>query len=74
MRQVMKLLEVRVEAAESEEEGMEIRLLDRIRNTPATTAWGNFSGRGHPTFHDIQGNLISSSTSMSDSDIIKEGR
>ena len=53
MRQVMKLLEVRVEGAESEGEGMEVNLLDRMRTT-TTTMWGNFSGRGHPTFNEIR--------------------
>ncbi|XWS68649.1 hypothetical protein CRYUN_Cryun04dG0109000 [Craigia yunnanensis] len=39
MRQVMKLLEVRVKGAESEE-GMELNLLDRMRTTTTTTMWG----------------------------------
>ncbi|XP_022725722.1 probable L-type lectin-domain containing receptor kinase VII.2 isoform X2 [Durio zibethinus] len=69
MRQVMKLLE---EGAEHKGEGVELNLLDRMRTTP-TTMWRNFSTRGHPTFNEIQRNL-SSSMSMSNSDIILEGR
>ncbi|KAE8660904.1 L-type lectin-domain containing receptor kinase VII.1 [Hibiscus syriacus] len=71
MRQVMKLLEVRDEGAESEGEGTELNLLQRMRT--ATTIWESLSSRGHPTFNDIQRN-ISSSMSMSYSDVIREGR
>ncbi|XWS63421.1 hypothetical protein CRYUN_Cryun06bG0095700 [Craigia yunnanensis] len=72
MRQVMKLLEVRVEGTESEGEGMGVNLLDRMRTT--TTTWGNFNGRGHPTFNEVQRWNLSSSVSMSNSDVILEGR
>lgn len=72
MRQVMKLLEVRHEgAAESEGEGMELNLLHRLRSK--TTMWGRFSGREHPTFNEIKRNM-SSSMSMSNSDVILDGR
>ncbi|MBA0630872.1 hypothetical protein Godav_002925 [Gossypium davidsonii] len=72
MRQVMKLLEVRHEgAAESEGEGMELNLLHRLRST--TTMRGRFSGREHPTFNEIKRNM-SSSMSMSNSDVILDGR
>ncbi|KAL4347601.1 hypothetical protein GQ457_17G005450 [Hibiscus cannabinus] len=71
MRQITKLLEVRAEGSESEGEGMELNLLQRMRT--ATTTWESLSSRGHPTFNDIQRN-ISSSMSMSNSDIIQEGR
>lgn len=73
MRQVLKLLEVRVEegADESEGEGMELSLPDRVRTT--ATMRGNFTGRRHPTFNEIRRN-VSSSMSMSNSDVILEGR
>ncbi|XWS54171.1 hypothetical protein CRYUN_Cryun10bG0066800 [Craigia yunnanensis] len=74
MRQVMKLLKVRVDGAESEGEDMELSLLDRMRTTATTTTmWGSFSSRGHRTFNEIQRNL-SSSMSKSNSDVTLEGR
>ncbi|CAB4273476.1 unnamed protein product [Prunus armeniaca] len=76
MRQVMKVLEGASDAIDdqSEGEGMNVNLLHNIRTTPmwSTYRW-NMRGQGHPTFEDMK-NSLSSSLSLSGSDIIRVGR
>lgn len=76
MRQVMKVLEGASDAIDdqSEGEGMNVNLLHNIRTTPmwSTYRW-NMGGQGHPTFEDMK-NSLSSSLSLSGSDIIRVGR
>ncbi|KAL5571167.1 hypothetical protein UlMin_020764 [Ulmus minor] len=66
MRQVMKILEGASDVSELDE---------RFRsNATSSMAQWDFGGRGvHPTFEDIK-NSISTSTSLSGSDIIRVGR
>ncbi|PON49675.1 Serine/threonine protein kinase [Parasponia andersonii] len=77
MRQVVKLLEGHIDGVETEEEGMEVKLLEKMR-TAATTSSNsrrnNYGGRGvHPTFEEIR-NSLSSSMSLSGSDVLRVGR
>ncbi|MCL7037804.1 hypothetical protein MKW94_021834 [Papaver nudicaule] len=74
MRQALKLLEGEHVAYELDGKGMEVCLLDKMKST---AMWSNYllsSGYGgHPTFEQVRDSL-SSSVSLSASDIITEGR
>ncbi|KAI3971610.1 hypothetical protein MKW92_051615 [Papaver armeniacum] len=74
MRQVLKLLEGEHVAYELDEEGMEVCLLDKMKST---AMWSKYllstSYGGHPTFEQLRDSL-SSSVSLTTSDIITEGR
>ncbi|PIA35267.1 hypothetical protein AQUCO_03600142v1 [Aquilegia coerulea] len=74
MRQVLKVLDGTPSADESEGEGMEVYLLDKMKSS---TMWSKYHRSlrhgGHPTFEQIR-QSISSSLSLSGSDIIMEGR
>ncbi|KAI3936990.1 hypothetical protein MKX01_015205 [Papaver californicum] len=74
MRQVLKLLEGEYVAYELDGEGMEVCLLDKMKST---AMWSNYllssSYGGHPTFEQLRDSL-SSSVSLTASDIITEGR
>ncbi|KAM2145749.1 hypothetical protein EV2_048120 [Malus domestica] len=79
MRQVMKVLEGAsdddgIDGDLSQGEGMHVNLLHKIRTTPmwSTYRW-NMRGQGHPTFEDMK-NSLSSTSSLSGSDIIRVGR
>ncbi|OVA07758.1 Protein kinase domain [Macleaya cordata] len=74
MRQVVKLLEGTYIAYESEGEGMEVCLLDKTKSTAMWSKYRRSSRHGgHPTFDQVKESL-SSSMSLSGSDIISEGR
>ncbi|KAJ7981475.1 putative Kinase [Quillaja saponaria] len=77
MRQVVKVLDRENGGNESEEEGIEVNLLDKI-NSAATSSWyaRNFDHRDHPTFDDIINPLphYSSTTTLSGSDVLWHGR
>ncbi|XP_015900965.3 probable L-type lectin-domain containing receptor kinase VII.2 [Ziziphus jujuba] len=75
MREVVKVLEMKADAAEtSEDEGMEVNLLEKMKTTAMFSKFGiNFGGRGHPTIEEIR-QSHSSSISLGNSDIIREGR
>ncbi|KAF5184592.1 L-type lectin-domain containing receptor kinase VII.1 [Thalictrum thalictroides] len=74
MRQVLKVLDGTPSADESEGEGMEVYLLDKMKSS---TMWSKYHRSlrhgAHPTFEQIR-QSISSSLSLSGSDIIMEGR
>lgn len=74
MRQVVKVLEGATDGMESEEEGMEVNLLDGIRRSRMWSAGPhqNYSDRLHPTFDEIL--PLSFSVPLSSSDIITKGR
>ncbi|KAK9152773.1 hypothetical protein Sjap_000253 [Stephania japonica] len=74
MRQVVQVLEGTFGLYESEEEGMEVTLLDKLKSTAMWSKhrYGLRAG-GHPTFNQIRQSL-SSSMSLSSSDVILEGR
>ncbi|KAF5181359.1 L-type lectin-domain containing receptor kinase VII.1 [Thalictrum thalictroides] len=77
MRQVVKLLEKKLDNEESaEQEGVEVYMLDKAKTTAMWFKYRrSFHHRKHPTFEDIRQSL---STSMSlpwtESDVIVEGR
>ncbi|KAF8391343.1 hypothetical protein HHK36_023647 [Tetracentron sinense] len=74
MRQVVKVLEGKSGVEEPEEEGMDVYLLNKLRSTTMWSKYRRSLGRGgHPTFGEIRQSL-SSSMSLSSSEIIKEGR
>ncbi|XP_059663163.1 probable L-type lectin-domain containing receptor kinase VII.2 [Cornus florida] len=73
MRQILKALEGTNDGTESEGEAMDATLLDR---TSTTAMWSNYHrgiGGGHPTYEEIK-KAQSSTMSLSESDIISEGR
>ncbi|KAK9092559.1 hypothetical protein Syun_027470 [Stephania yunnanensis] len=75
MRQVVKLLEGQSNVAEGiEGEGFDMRLLDKVKST---TMWSKYhhssSSGGHPTFNELRQSM-SSSMSLSWSDVMVDGR
>ncbi|GKU96451.1 hypothetical protein SLEP1_g9684 [Rubroshorea leprosula] len=73
MRQAIKILENMNGDTEFEGERQEVYLLDRKRTTAMWKNLGNGGPRGHPTFDEIQ-KTLSSSFSLTNSDVILEGR
>ncbi|KAK2651127.1 hypothetical protein Ddye_018616 [Dipteronia dyeriana] len=75
MRQVLKVLEgsSSTEGTGIEEERLNVNLLGRIETTALRTQLNSSGSRGHPTFNEIYKNL-SSSASLTTSDVILEGR
>lgn len=75
IRQILKVLRGNREGNQSEGEGMDIDLLDRVRSPSMWSSYTNNGGLGHPTFGDIRkASASASSISLSGSDIIVEGR
>lgn len=75
MREVLKVLEMKGDAPDStEDEGMEVSLLEKMRATTMLSKYRrNFGALGHPTFEEIR-QTHSASTSLSVSDITRVGR
>ncbi|KAF6166862.1 hypothetical protein GIB67_026641 [Kingdonia uniflora] len=74
MRQVAKVFEGTINVYESDREGIEVSLLDKMKSTNMWSKHIKSSHhRGYPTFMQIRESL-SSSMSLSESDIIVEGR
>ncbi|KAF8409253.1 hypothetical protein HHK36_005327 [Tetracentron sinense] len=74
MRQVVKVLEGKVEADDEEGEGMDLYLLDKMKSNAMWSTYSGSLGHGsHPTFDEIRQSLTSS-MSLSWSDVIVEGR
>lgn len=74
MRQVVKALEGKNEVDESEGEGMEVYLLERMKTKEMLSKYSKDLGHGsHPTFGEIREG-VSSSMSLSWSDQIVEAR
>ncbi|XP_058101024.1 L-type lectin-domain containing receptor kinase VII.1-like [Magnolia sinica] len=73
MRQAMKLLDGGLDVDDTEGEGMDAYLLSKLepKNWSKYRRWS--VRRSHPTFEEVQRSM-STSTSLSGSDIIKEGR
>lgn len=74
MRQVVKLLERPIDAAETLQEGIDVNLIENMESTSSILSmlrW-NFDSSGLPTFEEVKESL--SSASLSGSDIIRIGR